>query len=107
MTGIGNEYLTVMPDGTVHLTSGKVDIGQGITTALSQIAADELDVSAGRLRIVRTDTAVSPDEGYTAGSRSVEQGGGAVREAARELEGPTAGTGNPGGRCPGRGPSGV
>ena len=83
--GLGNDHLTVMPDGTVLMTSGKVDLGQGVTTALAQIAADTLGVSIRRIRVVRTDTARSPDEGTTAGSYTIERGGSALRAAAEEL----------------------
>ena len=69
-------------DETVTVRSGKVEIGQGIQTALAQIAADELDVRTDRVRVPPPDTDASPDEGYTAGSASVEVSGGAVRRAA-------------------------
>jgi CO/xanthine dehydrogenase Mo-binding subunit/aerobic-type carbon monoxide dehydrogenase small subunit (CoxS/CutS family) len=83
--GVGNDHLSVLGDGTVQLRSGKVDIGQGITTALAQIAATELGVSIERIRVVRTDTSLSPNEGMTAGSFSVQKGGTAIREAAVAL----------------------
>lgn len=83
--GLGNDHLTIGTDGTVIMRSGKVDIGQGISTAIAQIAADALDVSVDRMRIVRTDTTVSPDEGTTAGSFSVDKGGSAMRAAAESL----------------------
>jgi CO/xanthine dehydrogenase Mo-binding subunit len=83
--GIANEHLSVLGDGTVLMRSGKVDIGQGISTALARIASEALDVAVGRFRIVRTDTAISPNEGMTAGSYSVQQGGAAIRTAAEEL----------------------
>jgi CO/xanthine dehydrogenase Mo-binding subunit/aerobic-type carbon monoxide dehydrogenase small subunit (CoxS/CutS family) len=83
--GISNNHLTVLGDGTVLMRSGKVDIGQGISTALARIAAETLGVAVERIRVVRTDTAVSPNEGMTAGSFSVQQGGAAIRDAAEEL----------------------
>jgi Xanthine dehydrogenase, molybdopterin-binding subunit B len=52
-----------------------VEIGQGIVTALAQIAADELDVDIGRVQMVRASTAASPNEGVTSGSLSVQQSG--------------------------------
>ena len=58
--------------GTVRIATGKVEIGQGVLTALAQIAAEELDVAPGRLRLVSGDTDRSPSEGYTAGSLSIE-----------------------------------
>ena len=57
------------------VSPGKVEIGQGIVTALAQIAADELDVDIGRVQMVRASTAASPNEGVTSGSLSVQQSG--------------------------------
>lgn len=82
---VSNDHLAVVPDGTVLLSPGKVDLGQGITTSLAQIAADWLSVGVGRIRIRTVDTAFSPDEGTTSGSLSISVGGSAVRESAREL----------------------
>ncbi|NNC91026.1 MAG: molybdopterin-dependent oxidoreductase [Acidimicrobiia bacterium] len=83
--GMGNDYLTVGPDGTVLLTIGKADLGQGISTTLAQIAADALQVATARIRIIAPDTAISPDEGTTASSMSTEQGGANIRQAAADL----------------------
>jgi CO/xanthine dehydrogenase Mo-binding subunit len=71
--------------GKVRVATGKVELGQGIVTALSQIAAEELDVAPERLRIVSGDTCHSPNEGYTAGSLSVEGSGAAIRLACAEV----------------------
>ena len=64
--------------------TGKVEIGQGIKTVIAQIAAEELDVTMSRMRVLLADTELSPDEGYTAGSMSTSMSGGAVRQAAAE-----------------------
>jgi len=64
---------------------GKVEIGQGIVTALAQIAADELDVDIGRVQMVRASTAGSPNEGITSGSLSVQQSGRAIRHACAQI----------------------
>ena len=77
-------WLAIDPNGTVTLYTGKIELGQGIGTALSQIAADELDVDLKRLEVVHGDTARTPNEGQTAGSLSVEQSGTAVRFACAE-----------------------
>ncbi|HEY7241274.1 MAG TPA: molybdopterin cofactor-binding domain-containing protein [Burkholderiales bacterium] len=68
-------------DRTVWIASGKVELGQGINTALAQIAAEELEVAFERVRIVPPSTAHSPDEGYTSGSMSIQDGGKGIREA--------------------------
>ena len=73
------------PDRTVTVFSGKVELGQGIVTAIAQIAAEELDVSLAQLSIVPGDTRVSPDEWYTAGSQSIEVGGLSMRLACAEV----------------------
>ncbi len=67
------------------VSPGKVEIGQGIVTALAQIAADELDIDICRVQMVRASTAVSPNEGVTSGSLSVQQSGRAVRHACAEV----------------------
>ena len=72
-------------DGQVTLSPGKVEIGQGIVTALAQIAADELDIDLARVKIVRATTAGSPNEGVTSGSLSIQQSGRAIRAACAEI----------------------
>jgi nicotinate dehydrogenase subunit B len=67
------------------VSPGKVEIGQGIVTALAQIAADELDIDIGRVQMIRASTAASPNEGVTSGSLSVQQSGRALRYACAEI----------------------
>ena len=71
--------------GEVAVSPGKVEIGQGIITALAQIAADELDVDIGRITMVRASTSASPNEGVTSGSLSIQQSGRALRQACAEI----------------------
>jgi len=79
-----DRWLRINRDGTVTVFPGKVEIGQGILTALSQIVAEELDVALERLRLAPADTTYSPDEGMTSGSQSITDGGAALRYAAAE-----------------------
>jgi len=72
-------------DGTVSIASGKVELGQGILTALAQIAAEELGVALWRIRMLPASTAYSPDEGVTSGSQSISEGGKALRVACAEV----------------------
>jgi CO/xanthine dehydrogenase Mo-binding subunit len=72
-------------DQRVAISPGKVEIGQGIVTALAQIAADELDIDVGRIDMIRTSTAASPNEGVTSGSLSIQQSGHALRQACAEV----------------------
>ncbi len=78
------KWLRFRADGKVEVRSGKVEIGQGILTALCQIAADELDVAPARIKMVRAHTAESPNEAVTAGSMSVHDSGKALRFACAE-----------------------
>ena len=83
-----DDWLAIGPDGTVTVYSGKVELGTGVRTALAQIVAEELDVSFARIRMVMGDTGRTPNEGYTAGSKTIESGGMILRRAAataREL----------------------
>jgi nicotinate dehydrogenase subunit B len=68
-------------DGVAEVRTGKVEIGQGIVTALAQIAAEELGLAPQRIRMQPASTAASPDEGITSGSRSIYEGGAALRQA--------------------------
>ncbi|HEV7618645.1 MAG TPA: molybdopterin cofactor-binding domain-containing protein [Burkholderiaceae bacterium] len=77
-------WLRINPDGTLTVFTGKVELGQGILTALSQIVADEMDVELPRIRIVSGDTSRTPNEGVTAGSLSIEQSGTALRYASAQ-----------------------
>jgi CO/xanthine dehydrogenase Mo-binding subunit len=72
-------WLTVHDDGTVVLRVGKVELGQGISTALAQIAIRELGLAPGSLVLAPPSTAESPDENFTAGSLSTQVSGAAVR----------------------------
>jgi nicotinate dehydrogenase subunit B len=83
-----SSWLTVRADGTVTLRVGKAELGQGIHTALAQIAVTELGLSPDQLAVAPLSTAASPDEGFTAGSLSTQVSGAAVRAvgaAARRL----------------------
>ena len=79
-----DQWLRFNPDRTVTICTGKVEIGQGIVTAMAQIAAEELDVALTRVRMVSGDTERTPDEGHTSGSRSIDEGGSALRYACAE-----------------------
>lgn len=79
-----NAWLRIDADGSVTIFTGKIELGQGIGTALAQIAADELDVDLKRIRVIHGDTALTPNEGQTAGSLSVENSGTALRFACAE-----------------------
>ncbi len=71
--------------GRVRVSTGRVEIGQGVLTAMRQIAAEELDVSLDRIMLQSGDTELTPNEGYTAGSQSIQFGGVAMRFACAEV----------------------
>ncbi|MBW3468948.1 xanthine dehydrogenase family protein molybdopterin-binding subunit [Arthrospiribacter ruber] len=77
-----DSWIRLDADGHVTVLTGKQELGQGIRTALLQIAAEELDVDIDRCHIINGDTGQTANEGYTAGSNSVEGSGKAIREAA-------------------------
>jgi nicotinate dehydrogenase subunit B len=78
-------WIRINADGTATVSTGKVELGQGILTALTQIAAEELDLPLARVNIVSGDTGRTPNEGMTAGSQSVETSGTALRMAGAEV----------------------
>jgi len=77
-------WIRLEPDETVVVFTGKAELGQGILTALAQIAAEELDIGLEKIRMVSADTSRGPDEQYTFGSQSIEQSGSAIRTASAE-----------------------
>jgi CO/xanthine dehydrogenase Mo-binding subunit len=79
-----DRWLSINADGTVTLYTGKVEIGQGILTAVMQMTAEELDIDVSRIRLKAASTAFSPDEGITSGSRSIQESGLALRHVAAE-----------------------
>jgi nicotinate dehydrogenase subunit B len=76
-----SERLDFSADGLIMIRTGKVEYGQGIWTALAQIAAEELGVTLNRIVVAPVSTDRSPDEGTTSGSRSLEVSGAALRQA--------------------------
>jgi nicotinate dehydrogenase subunit B len=78
-------WIRIEADGRIIVFTGKAELGQGIKTALLQLAAEELQVPIGRLELVTADTARTPDEGYTAGSNSMKESGVALRHAAGQV----------------------
>ena len=76
-----DSWITLNADGTVHVRSGKVDIGQRISTALGALVGEELEIDPTRILIDPPDTSY-PDEGITSGSNSMMHSGNTVRAAA-------------------------
>ena len=80
-----DSWIRIDADGAITVFTGKAELGQGVKTAITQIAADELFVEPKSIRLITADTARTPDEGYTAGSRSMTDSGTAVMNAAAQV----------------------
>ena len=77
-----DSYLAVHADGSVTIFVGKVDIGTGGRIAMRQIVGEELDVPPERIAMIEGDTALTPNQGATAGSYGIARGGAQIRQAA-------------------------
>jgi nicotinate dehydrogenase subunit B len=75
-------FLAIDAQGAVTAYSGKVDLGTGVRTAMTQIVAEELDVPMARVTVIQGDTALTPDQGPSYGSLSIQNGGMQLRQAA-------------------------
>jgi nicotinate dehydrogenase subunit B len=75
-------FLSIDGAGLVTVYSGKVELGTGVFTALTQIAAEELSVPMERVTIIQGDTLLTPDQGPTYASLSIQSGGMQIRQAA-------------------------
>lgn len=80
-----DSWIRVDADGAVTVFTGKAELGQGIKTALLQVAAEELDLNIGGVIIVMADTGRTANEGYTSGSHSMQDSGTAIRHAAAQV----------------------
>jgi CO/xanthine dehydrogenase Mo-binding subunit len=78
-------WIRIDADGTVTVFTGKCEIGQGVKTALIQVAAEELEVDPQKVHLVAADTARTANEGFTSGSNSMKDSGAAIRNAAAQV----------------------
>jgi len=81
-----NAYLHIAQDGRITLFSGKIEMGQGIMTSLTQMAAEELGVTLDAIHIVMGDTDSCPWDMGTFGSLTTRMFGPAVRAAAAQAK---------------------
>jgi len=79
-----DQWLRIRAGGWVEVFTGKVELGQGILTALAAIVAETLGVEIGQVRMMPASTAQSPNEGVTSGSLSVQESGAALRQVCTE-----------------------
>ena len=80
-----DQWIGFPEPGRVRVSTGRVEIGQGVLTAMRQIAAEELEIAIERIMLQTGDTDLTPNEGYTAGSQSIQFGGVALRVACAEV----------------------
>ncbi|MUP44346.1 xanthine dehydrogenase family protein molybdopterin-binding subunit [Gramella sp. BOM4] len=77
-----DSWIELQADGKLKVITGKMELGQGISIAIMQVAAEELQLPIERVSIQLAETGVTPNEGITAGSRSIETSAMNVRRAA-------------------------
>jgi nicotinate dehydrogenase subunit B len=80
-----DSWIRIDADGKITLFTGKAELGQGIKTALLQVAAEELVVDPRTITLVTADTGRTPNEGYTAGSQSMQDSGTAILHASAQV----------------------
>jgi CO/xanthine dehydrogenase Mo-binding subunit len=80
-----DSWIRIDADGHITVFTGKAELGQGLKTALIQVAADELAVPPARIELITADTARTPDEGITSGSHSMQDSGTAILNAAANV----------------------
>ena len=78
-------WIRIDADGKVTVFTGKVELGQGTKTALRQVAAEELEIDPASIELITADTGQTPNEGYTAGSQTMQNSGTAIRHASAEV----------------------
>ena len=79
-----DSWVAILPDGRVNAYYGKVDLGQGLETAIAQIVAEELDVSVGRVHVLMGDSATSLNQGGASSALGIQSGARPLRNAAAE-----------------------
>jgi CO/xanthine dehydrogenase Mo-binding subunit len=80
-----DSWIRIDGSGAITVFTGKAELGQGVKTALIQIAAEELEVAPAEINLITADTGRTPDEGFTAGSQSMQNSGTAIRNAAAQV----------------------
>lgn len=80
-----DSWIRIDAQGKITVFTGKAELGQGIRTALIQVAAEELNVTPADIELVTADTGRTADEGFTAGSQSMQNSGTAIRNAAAQV----------------------
>jgi CO/xanthine dehydrogenase Mo-binding subunit len=79
-----DSYIAVDAEGNVSAFFGKMDMGQGLFTAIGQMVAEELDVPFNRVKVIMGDTGTSVNQGGASGSTGIQNGGKQMRAVAAE-----------------------
>jgi len=82
-----DSWIRVDARGTITVFTGKAELGQGVKTAFIQVAAEELNVAPAAITLVTADTSRTANEGFTAGSHSMQDSATAIRAAAAQVRG--------------------
>jgi nicotinate dehydrogenase subunit B len=82
-----DSWIKLDADGHVTVFAGKAELGTGVKTAFIQCAAEELDIAPSQITMITADTALTPNEGYTAGSHSMQDCATAIRYVAADVRG--------------------
>ncbi|HWX82571.1 MAG TPA: molybdopterin cofactor-binding domain-containing protein, partial [Xanthobacteraceae bacterium] len=80
-----DSWIRIDPEGSITVFTGRAELGQGIKTALLQVAAEQLDADLAQLKLITADTSQTPNEGYTSGSHSMQDSGTAIMNAAAQV----------------------
>jgi CO/xanthine dehydrogenase Mo-binding subunit len=80
-----DSWIRIDASGAITVFTGKAELGQGIKTAFLQIAAEQLDANLDQLTLVTADTNRTPNEGFTAGSHSLQDSGTAIMNASAQV----------------------
>ncbi|WP_246702420.1 molybdopterin cofactor-binding domain-containing protein [Starkeya sp. ORNL1] len=80
-----DSWIRIDAKGEATVFTGKAELGQGIRTALAQVAAEELALPMARIEMITADTGLTANEGYTAGSHTLQDSGTAIRNAAAQV----------------------
>jgi nicotinate dehydrogenase subunit B len=80
-----DSWIRIAADGRVTVLSGKAELGQGVKTALLQIASEQIDVPLEKITLITADTGETANEGYTSGSQSMQNSGTAILNAAAQV----------------------
>ena len=79
-----DSWIRIEADGRITIFTGKAELGQGIKTALLQVAAEQLDAPLASFKLITADTSQTANEGFTAGSHSMQDSGTAILHAAAQ-----------------------